>query len=616
MREMVVDLKRALKGRPVSSAEGTPSPAPPRTASTRRIGIYAAIATVVVAAAVTAALVPWTRADPARRLETLLVGAPPTRLTDFENSEFAAAISPDGRLVAFVSDRDGPFDVWLTHVGSGEFSNLTKGEVDNLFDPDIAAVGFTPDGTNIWIRITGNAGQVSVMLKPVLGGALRPLIVGMHPTWSQDGGKLAYHQSISGDPIFVADPDGANGRRVVDPSPGIHNHFLLWTADGKGVYAARGYMPYQMDLWRLAVDSAATAPARLTHHNARVSFPALLDANTLLYIATAADSADQTLFALDLPSGISRRIMFGVDQYTSVSVGGPPGNRRLALTADNPTSEIWTIPITAGITNDEAATPIKVSTAKAHGPRYANGAIVYRSSRGGPESLWKTDQGRATELWKAPQGGLTAAPAVSLDGRSIAVVVRNQDRATLRVMDADGTNVRTLAPGLDVRDSPSWSPDGRWLAVGADEGNGARVFKVPIDGGPPVRLVNELSRAPQWSPDGSYLVYGTPLRAAFFTLRAVTPDGQPRAMPDAIVGRYQERYHFTPDGRSLVIVGPSNRDLWLMDMATGKQRQLTAFRGGASIESFDVSPDGKTIVFDRVRQNADIYTIDLKSQRR
>jgi len=45
-----------------------------------------------------------------------------TRVTDFESVE--AAISPDGRFVAFVSDHDGPFDVWLTQVGTGRVINL------------------------------------------------------------------------------------------------------------------------------------------------------------------------------------------------------------------------------------------------------------------------------------------------------------------------------------------------------------------------------------------------------------------------------------------------------------------------------------------------------------
>ena len=51
------------------------------------------------------------------------------QLTDFEGIEQAAAISRDGRFVAFLSDRDGPMDVWLTQVGTGQFYNLTRGAI-------------------------------------------------------------------------------------------------------------------------------------------------------------------------------------------------------------------------------------------------------------------------------------------------------------------------------------------------------------------------------------------------------------------------------------------------------------------------------------------------------
>ena len=49
-----------------------------------------------------------------------------TRLTNFEGDEAEAALSPDGKFAAFLSDRDGPLDVWLTQVGSGRWENLTR----------------------------------------------------------------------------------------------------------------------------------------------------------------------------------------------------------------------------------------------------------------------------------------------------------------------------------------------------------------------------------------------------------------------------------------------------------------------------------------------------------
>ena len=67
-------------------------------------------------------------------------------VSDFDGLEQAAAISRDGHLVAFLSDRDGHTDVWLTQAGSGEFHNLTHGSAPELVNPSIRTLGFSPDG--------------------------------------------------------------------------------------------------------------------------------------------------------------------------------------------------------------------------------------------------------------------------------------------------------------------------------------------------------------------------------------------------------------------------------------------------------------------------------------
>ena len=62
-------------------------------------------------------------------------------VTDFDGLEQAAAISRDGHFVAFLSDRDGPMDVWVTQAGSGEFHNLTRGSVPELVNPSDSDAG-------------------------------------------------------------------------------------------------------------------------------------------------------------------------------------------------------------------------------------------------------------------------------------------------------------------------------------------------------------------------------------------------------------------------------------------------------------------------------------------
>src|SRR5271169_2138974 len=66
-------------------------------------------------------------------------------LTDSDGVAQAAAVSRDGHFVAFLSDRDGQMDVWVTQVGSGEFHNLTHGSVSELVNPSIRTLGFSPD---------------------------------------------------------------------------------------------------------------------------------------------------------------------------------------------------------------------------------------------------------------------------------------------------------------------------------------------------------------------------------------------------------------------------------------------------------------------------------------
>jgi Tol biopolymer transport system component len=238
---------------------------------------------------------------------------------------------------------------------------------------------------------------------------------------------------------------------------------------------------------------------------------------------------------------------------------------------------------------------------------------MFLSSPGGAQSLWKIQNGEAGELWRSSEGGVVAAPAVSRDGQRICFLIRRQGRNGLYVMNADGTNLRQLAASLDVRDAPSWSPDDKSIAVAADEGDGSRIFKVPVDGGAPVRLVDGLSRMPVWSPDGGLILYAAPLQGAGYAVKAVNPDSKPHTLPELWILRGGDRYRFLPGGKQVVaLLGDYlHQNFWMVDLETGQRRQLTNLKPGYSITSFDISPDGRQILFDRVLQNSDIVLIDL-----
>jgi Tol biopolymer transport system component len=191
----------------------------------------------------------------------------------------------------------------------------------------------------------------------------------------------------------------------------------------------------------------------------------------------------------------------------------------------------------------------------------------------------------------------------------------------LFVINANGTGLTTLATSIDVQSAASWSPDGKWVAVAANQGEGTRVFKIPLGGGPPVRLRNTLSFNPVWSPDNRFIVYSEQRESGSFDVETMTPEGAPVAVPAVASLRsrlpigFGTPYRFMPDGKALITlqgVAP-NQNFFRLELETGEQRQLTSFdlKSGSMIQNFDISPDGRQIVFDRLRNHADIVLMNL-----
>ena len=615
MRELVIDLKRSAR---TKSAD--PDAVPPTTVarSQRRAGLVTA---GLVSGIALTMLASWLARRPDVPASNPLEGARFARVTDFEGTEFDADISEDGRLVVFLSDRDAPFDVWVTQLGTGQFLNVTKRRIPELLSDFNRNVGFLHDSAEVWLRKQGRSpgGRLltsSLWLFPTLGGAERPFLEpAVAMALSPDGSRIAYHTFAPGDPIFVADRTGSNPRQIYVATEGLHCHYPAWSPDGRFVYFVRGIPAGGFDIWR--VPSTGGEAERLTFHNSTAGYPTALDERTLLYVATAEDGSGSWLYALDLQRRQSRRVSLGVEQYLSIDatprVAGKP--TRLVATVANPSVNLWSVPVSDHIVDDTAATRLTVPTVRASAPRVGPEYVMYLSPRSGGEGLWKLQGDVGTELWNAANGPVAAAPAVSPNGSRVAFPVRQQGRATLYVMNANGTGVQRLAESLDVRGAVSWSPDGHWIALAANGEKGPRVFKVPVDGQAPVQLVDSLSLNPVWSPDGEFIVYGGPDVGGVFPLKAVTPNGQAYPLPDLTLRRGAERFCFLPKSRTLVTLQGEfwnrQQDFWLIDLEKNTRRQLTRLRAGYMVNSFDISSDGRQIIFDRARENSDIVLIDL-----
>ncbi len=537
-------------------------------------------------------------------------------VTDFDGVAQAATVSRDGHFVAFLSDRDGQMDVWVTQVGSGQFHNLTRGSAPELVNPSVRALGFAPDGSLVtfWVRKKdGSSGgdDIGIWAVPTLGGQPKPYLEGVAEfDWSRDGSQLTYHTTGPGDPLFVSNGDRrSEGQPIFSAPAGLHSHFPLWAPDTAFIYFVQGSLPDKLDIWRIRPGGGT--PERITSHNGRVTHPVLLDKRTLMYLASDPDGSGPWLYSMDVEHRISHRLTSGLDRYTSLAASAD--GRRLVVTLASPKRTLWRLRIADSHSEMPTAAQIQLTTGTGFSPRLGLNYLLYVSATGTGESIWKLANGTGTELWSGQGAQIFGGPAISLDGRYIVFSVRQHGQRLLYVMQADGTNARIVTDSLDLQGAPAWAPDGQSITSAADDHGVPRLFRVPIDGRSPALLVQEYSVDPVWAPDGRFVVYSGPDIGTTFSVKAVTTEGEARPLPALTLTRGARHLTFLRGGRALVFLRGEiqHKDLWLIDMETGTEQQLTHFAPDFHIRDFDISPDGREVVLERVQERSDVVLLDL-----
>jgi Tol biopolymer transport system component/DNA-binding winged helix-turn-helix (wHTH) protein len=326
----------------------------------------AAAATMLLAAATAAAWWAWQARRPRAHIPAESTGRtnyPYTRLTFGPGLQTDPAFSPDGKFIAYASDRAGNFDIWVQALSGGsEPVQVTKSPAQDT------QPAWSPDGATLVFRSERDGG--GLFLVPAFGGAERRLTSsGSQPTWSADGseilffvGRLPLHRllgnylrlhtvSLDGEPPreIVADflrdgswrwvaghPDGrisALGMRrtrefgfftvsrheghvtisktvPLGADPGALPFRFQWNADGTVLYLeadAKG----TRSLWRVRVD-----PTTLEWRSAeRLTTPAGQDVAATL-------SRDETRLAFSQQQETSRIWVFPIDTMSRPRVVG------------------------------------------------------------------------------------------------------------------------------------------------------------------------------------------------------------------------------------------------------------------------------------------------------
>ncbi|MFN7938813.1 MAG: protein kinase [Bryobacteraceae bacterium] len=432
------------------------------------------------------------------------------------------AISPDGKLLAYASDRagNGNLDIWVQAVNGGDPVQLTHDDFDD------SEPSFSADGSQIVYRSERDGGGVYVI--GALGGQSRLVArEGRTPRFSPDGSQIAYwigkggrseQLSRQGGRIFVAPAGGGEPRRLASTVPVAASP--IWSPDGRkllfvGLSPSSDAMNRRLTWYitpvsedRPALTNAEEVLAGLGNQMPTPS--QWLPSNQIIFGERRTDGANLYRVAIDdataRVSGPPEQITFGggVEDAPSVAASGLIAMADLTWNFD-----LWSLPID-GRTGEVTGDPIRLT-----------------------DSL--VAEGR---------------PALSGDGRKLAYQTFQPQQNSIWVRDlASGRSTRILS-FPNGSSTPFLNDDGSTLVYSRLNGKARTIFTIPTTGGLGQRVLEDTGYAESWTPSGKIVHQETsPRRVGVLDLKTHTSRRLLQAEKSAF---YQTS--FSPDEKSIAFI--------------------------------------------------------------
>ncbi|HYU44910.1 MAG TPA: winged helix-turn-helix domain-containing protein [Terriglobales bacterium] len=503
-----------------------------------------------------------------------------TRLTLDDGLQIGATWSPDGRFIAYSSNRGGKFDIWVQQVSGGDPVEITKGPGHN-WQPD-----WSPDGNFIAYRSENGEGGLFVV--PALGGEgleRRIASFGYYPRWSPDSSQILFQTTPLAvtNRFYISSLNGSPPQEVLrDLFPdAFASVSAAWHPDGKRITAwvwdsASAPMP---TFWTEPIVGGMAIrtkiPAELMRQVAEVGsrrmwwttdfkFSWAPSGRAIYFERTSRAARNIWRMSVDpqtLKAEAIERLTTGpgLDTELSLSADG----KKLAFTGESRRIRAWLFPFDA-----------------TRGRVLGSGHAV-------------TSPG--TDAWQ---------PSLSRDGRKLAFSGDRGGNLELREKSlSDGREVPIVADDFYSRYYPQWSPDGAYLAYTREEPSGEgrlMMWSSQSRTEEPLTTSSRTGRdAHDWSGDGKWLLVAQG-KDVWVLPVASRPNAEAAAQKitsSPASALYQ--CHFSPDGRWIVFEAVRNSPvesiLYVMAATGGPWIRITDGKHWDDKPRW--SPDGKTIYF-------------------
>ena len=518
--------------------------------------------------------------------------------------------SPDGKHIAYMSDENGNFDIYVMNVDTGQALNLTEDHTGDDTNPE-----WSPDGNRIayfsergggGIYHLSNIGGAPILVINIATTTYRKFSTNM--SWSPDGSNLVYTNVSSlsiisvkgGKPEEIQLPPITRSRtNLFEPS---------WSPSGKRIAFTEPHDNNNLNstIWTLTPDG--NNPIKITDGNSFSDNPVWSrDGRRLFFISDMGGGSNDIWWvpieASGKPSGSAKCLMPGVN-VSSIALS--PDGTRLVFCKVVRRSNIWSIPIVDNhtFTLEEAEQVTFENHSITHLDVSPDGKwIAISSDRKGNADIWimnkKTKELRQVTTSEASD----TKPDWSPDGKNIVFKSdRNGNNDIFQKPVAGGITLQ-LTSHQKSDNEPKWSPKGDEIVFNSDRSGSYEIYVIPSSGGDPRRLTTEgYSNEPVWSPDGSKIAFRslgpTGEQEVFYVS---SKGGKPIQLTNLGVRRAIIPYHWSSDGRYIYAWGNKDKSksygLWSVSFPDGATEPLLSGIGGHKRLELTLSSDGVRIYF-------------------
>jgi tricorn protease len=546
------------------------------------------------------------------------------RLTVNKARDVYPRFSPDGKWIAFSSDRNGNLDVYLIPSTGGTVKQLTFHSADDT------VLNWTPDGR--FVLFSSNRGEqfMPMLYKVSVDGGIPVNAgpdMGVAASYSPDGTKIAYNQKAQSywrkyyrgayqSDVMVEDIASKKFTNLTD-FDGLDS-WPMWARDGNIYFVSDRDGNGLTNIWRVS-EAGGKADRVTSFKEGDVRFPSIsADGKTIVF------EHDFGISKLDVASKRVTPLHFDIGAETEESLSEvrdfnstvddfdlAPNSRRIVFSVHG---EVFTAPVDEGDLRQITDTP-----ARDRNVSYSPDGkwLSFISDRSGREEIYVVSVDGAGEPQKLTDiDALKFNYSWSPDSTQIAFVSSDD---TLRVVNVAAKQTKQItASRFGNIGAPAWSPDGKWLAYAKpDETRTNDIYLTPSTGGDERKATFDSfsEQRPLFSADGKKL---------FFSRIDSTSTSQASGLPSiqlfSVALEKLDRDPDDPEERADAEAANANGDVAAMmeaaaarrqganaprtppkpvniDWAGLKRRTKQLTRMPFPVSNYEVTPDGRSLVF-------------------